>query len=65
MYIFLTLEFTLLSKIYLLTTSVNAKYYLQYTVIYFTGITTCIYTELAPKLTAAASVAQSVERWSA
>ena len=32
--------------------------------LYFTGITTCIYTELAPKLTATASVAQSVERWS-
>ena len=32
--------------------------------VYFTGITTYIYTELAPKLTAAASVAQSVERWS-
>ena len=33
--------------------------------LYFTGITTyCIYTELAPKLTAMASVAQSVERWS-
>ena len=32
--------------------------------IYFTGITTCIYTELAPKVTATASVGQSVERWS-
>ena len=32
--------------------------------LYFTGITTYIYTELAPKLTATASVAQSVERWS-
>ena len=32
--------------------------------LYFTGITTCIYTELAPKLTATTSVAQSVERWS-
>ena len=32
--------------------------------LYFTGITTFIYTELAPKLTATASVAQSVERWS-
>ena len=31
--------------------------------LYFTGITTYIYTELAPKLTATAS-AQSVERWS-
>ena len=31
--------------------------------LYFTGITTYIYTELAPKLTATASVAQSVERW--
>ena len=30
--------------------------------LYFTGITT--YTELSPKLTATASVAQSVERWS-
>ena len=31
MYIFLTLEFTLLlKKIYLLTTSVNAKYYFEY-----------------------------------
>ena len=29
--------------------------------LYFTGITTCIYTELAPKLTEMASVAQSVE----
>ena len=32
--------------------------------LYFTDITTCIYTELAPKLTATASVAQSVEHWS-
>ena len=38
--------------------------------LYFTGITTYIYiyiyiyTELAPKLTAMASVAQSAERWS-
>ena len=32
--------------------------------LYFTSITTYIYTELAPKLTATASVAQSVERWS-
>ena len=32
--------------------------------LYFTGITTYIYTELAPKLTATASVAQSVECWS-
>ena len=32
--------------------------------LYFTGITTCIYTELAPKLTATASVVQSAERWS-
>ena len=32
--------------------------------LYFTGITTCIYAELASKLTATASVAQSVERWS-
>ena len=32
--------------------------------LYFTGITTYIYTVLAPKLTATASVAQSVERWS-
>ena len=32
--------------------------------LYFTGIATCIYTELAPKLTATASVAQSVKRWS-
>ena len=33
--------------------------------LYFTGITTYIYiyTELAPKLTATASVAQLVERW--
>ena len=30
--------------------------------LYFTGITTYTYTELAPKLTATASVAQSVER---
>ena len=29
--------------------------------LYFTGITTCIYTELAPKLTEMASVAQSIE----
>ena len=33
MYIFLTLEFTLLSKIDMLTTNVNAEYYLQYTLI--------------------------------
>ena len=36
--------------------------------LYFPGITiyiyVCIYTELAPKLTATVSVAQSVERWS-
>ena len=32
--------------------------------LYFTGITTYIYTERAHKLTATASVAQSVERWS-
>ena len=32
--------------------------------LYFTGITTYVCTELAPKLTATASVAQSVERWS-
>ena len=34
--------------------------YRWYNAVYFTGITTCIYTELAPKLTAPASVAQSV-----
>ena len=32
--------------------------------LYFTGITTCIYTELAPKHTKTAFVAQSVEHWS-
>ena len=32
--------------------------------LYFTSIITCFFTELAPKLTATASVAQSVERWS-
>ena len=32
--------------------------------LYVTDITTYIYTELAPKLSATASVAQSVERWS-
>ena len=32
--------------------------------LYSTGITTYIHTELAPKLTATVSVAQSVERWS-
>ena len=32
--------------------------------LYFTGITTYTYTELAPNHTATASVAQSVERWS-
>ena len=32
--------------------------------LYFTSITTYIYTELSPKLTAAASVAQSIECWS-
>ena len=32
--------------------------------LYFTGITTHIYAELAPKLSATASVAQLVERWS-
>ena len=32
--------------------------------LYFTGITTYIYTELAPKLMATASVAQLVEGWS-
>ena len=32
--------------------------------LYFTGITIYIYTELTPKLTATASVTQSVERWS-
>ena len=32
--------------------------------LYFTGITTYIYTELTLKLMAMASVAQSVERWS-
>ena len=36
--------------------------------LYFTGVTTALppalYTELAPKLTATATVTQSVERWS-
>ena len=32
--------------------------------LYFTGITTYVYTELAPKLTATAFVAQLVELWS-
>ena len=32
--------------------------------LYFTGITTYIYTEPTSKLTATASVAQSVEHWS-
>ena len=32
--------------------------------LYFTGITIYIYTELVHKLTATASVAQLVERWS-
>ena len=32
--------------------------------VYFTSITTLLYTELAPKLSATASVAQLVKRWS-
>ena len=32
--------------------------------LYFIRITTLIYTQLSPKLTATASVVQSVERWS-
>ena len=48
-------------KIYLLTIIPNIIFNIP---LYFTGITTYIYTELAPKLTATASVAQSVERWS-
>ena len=32
--------------------------------LYFIGIITYIYTELIPKVTATASVSQSVERWS-
>ena len=59
----MTLEFpTHYSVFHLLTTSVNAKYYYKYTLIlhrhYYLII---IYTELAPKLSATASVAQLVE----
>ena len=48
-----------------LTTSVNAKYYYKYTLILHRHYHLInIYTELAPKLSATASVAQLVEHWS-
>ena len=63
MYIFTTLEFpTHHSDFHLLTTSVNAKYYYKYTLILHRHYHLInIYTELAPKLSATASVAQLVE----
>ena len=66
MYIFTTLEFpTHYSEFHLLTTSVNAKYYYKYTLILHRHYHLInIYTELAPKLSATASVAQLVEHWS-
>ena len=47
-----------------ITTSVNAKYYLWYNLILHRHYHLYIYTEIASKLTATASVAQSVELWS-
>ena len=66
MYIFTTLEFpTHYSDFHLLTTSVNAKYYYKYTLILHRHYHLInIYTELASKLSATASVAQLVEHWS-
>ena len=53
------------SDFHLLTTSVNAKYYYKYTLILHRHYHLInIYTELAPKLSATASVAQLVEHWS-
>ena len=59
------LEFpTLNFDFHLLTMSVNAKYYYQYTLILHRHHLINIYTELAPKLSATASVAQcKVEHW--
>ena len=66
MYIFMTLEFPAnYSDFHLLTTSVNAKYYYKYTLILHRHYHLInIYTELAPKLSATASVSQLVEHWS-
>ena len=65
MYIFTTLEFpTHYSVFHLLTTSVNAKYYYQYTLILHRHYHLNIYTELTPKFLAMVSVAQLVEHWS-
>ena len=60
---FMTLEFpTHYSDFHLLTTSINAKYYYKYTLILCRHYHLFnIYTELVPKLSATASVAQLVE----
>ena len=62
----MTLEFPAhYSEFHLLTTSVNAKYYYKYTLLLHRDYHLInIYTELAPKLSAMASVAQLVEHWS-
>ena len=56
MYIFLTLEFTLKK-----TNIIYTLIFFTSTTIYYIYIYIYIYTELAPKFTATASVAQSVE----